>query len=159
MSFLRRVSGLVINACRRFRKKSFLRGKELSQAVELHLFKAEQKISLSKKIDHLTKPSSPRPQLVHPLKLFLDSHGLVRCGGCLDKSTLPYISRYPILLTKKSPLLTLRIREAHTKLLHAGAEQTKAKIRESLWIPQLTTVAKQVIRDCFNCKKATDPPF
>jgi hypothetical protein len=98
---------------------------------------------LDQELAYLQQPAGHRPTLFKPLKIFLDQYQIIRCGGRLGDSALPYASRYPVLLT----------------ILQAGQEQTKAKLRETVWIPKLTPAVRKIIKDCYNCKRATGPAF
>ena len=54
---------------------------------------------------------------LHPL---LDSNGMLRVSGGLQKSKLAYSAMHPIILSGRHPLTRLIIRSEHLWLLHAG---------------------------------------
>ena len=56
------------------------------------------------------------------------------------------------LLTSKSPLSKLIMRDAHVTD-HSGLDRTVQRSREVAWIVQGRRIAKSVIRDCFECKR------
>jgi hypothetical protein len=156
---LRHILRLVLTACYKFKGQTVPSSQSLAKEVSRRLYQAEQAVSLDKELAYLQQPAGHRPTLIKPLKLFLDQDQIIRCGGRLGDSALPYASRYPVLLTRDCKLLNLRIKEAHTTILHAGQEQTKAKLRETVWIPKLTPAVRKIIKDCYNCKRATGPAF
>ena len=59
---------------------------------------------------------------------------LIRIGGRLSKSHLPYESKQQILLNKDHPLSRILFQYYHEKVRHAGREQTLAESREKVWI-------------------------
>ncbi|GFX12791.1 hypothetical protein TNCV_3437651 [Trichonephila clavipes] len=61
-------------------------------------------------------PKSPLRSL-HP---FIDEHGLVRVGGRLQNSQLPFNSKHPIILPSQHSISELLIKEQHIAHLHAG---------------------------------------
>ena len=63
--------------------------------------------------------------------LFLDSHGVWRCGGRLGEADLSYSSKHPVLLCRDHPLTTLVIKNAHERVGHNGVRDTLTEIRQS----------------------------
>ena len=51
---------------------------------------------------------------------FLDGDGLIRAGGRIRKSDLPYEQKHPIILKGSHDLVKLLVREEHKRMLHAG---------------------------------------
>ncbi|XP_065094079.1 uncharacterized protein LOC135714624 [Ochlerotatus camptorhynchus] len=49
--------------------------------------------------------------------------GLLRVGGRLDRSQLPFESRHPIILPDKDPVVLLLIQQMHVELLHVGPDE------------------------------------
>lgn len=83
---------------------------------------------------------------------------VLRVGGRLENSHLPFVSRHQILLSRHSPIARLIVREAHEKMFHSGVEQVVAKVRRLYWIPRIRILAKDVIRNCVDCKIARAKP-
>jgi hypothetical protein len=97
--------------------------------------------------------------LVHQLKLFVDTQGVIRCGGRFQNANLSYQQKYPILLPRKHEYTRLHVVEAHANILHSGIEATVSIIRQLYWVPQI----RQVVRKCRSClavigKTYTKPP-
>jgi len=55
-------------------------------------------VLFSAEIQHLQQSGSTRPQLVCQLRLFLDNHKLLRCGGCIHNAPLSDLANFPYLL-------------------------------------------------------------
>ena len=62
----------------------------------------------AKEITNLRSKQNSRLTLVRQLRLFLDSNGLLRCGG-IHNAPLRELTKFPYLLPAKHPLLTDRI--------------------------------------------------
>ncbi|GFX14767.1 integrase catalytic domain-containing protein [Trichonephila clavipes] len=75
-------------------------------------------------------PKSPLRSL-HP---FIDEHGLVRVGGRLQNSQLPFNSKHPIILPSQHSISELLIKEQHIAHLHAGPTLLAHVLRQSHWI-------------------------
>ncbi|CAK1595185.1 unnamed protein product [Parnassius mnemosyne] len=60
------------------------------------------------------------------LNLFLDNAGMLRVGGCLKNSQLPYGARHPLLLPKDGALVRLLVAHHHVKNAHAGCNALSA---------------------------------
>ncbi|XP_060665803.1 uncharacterized protein LOC132798101 [Drosophila nasuta] len=85
---------------------------------------------------------------------FIVQFGLLRVGGRLANSTLPYDARHPIILPRRHPITLALIAHQHEKNLHVGARALLAKIRLQYWpIGGLRTVSK-VVRNCIECFRA-----
>lgn len=87
---------------------------------------------------------------LHP---FLDADGLIRVGGRLTNSCLPYRIKHPLVLPKNDIITHLIIVDTHVKHLHAGPQATLAAIREKYWILCGRSVVRQQIYKCVRCFK------
>ena len=59
---------------------------------------------------------------------------LIRVGGRIGQSHLPFEQKHQILLTKEHFLSTLLVLDKHERNYHIGREQTLSLLRESVWI-------------------------
>ena len=84
---------------------------------------------------------------------------LIRIGGRLSKSHLPYETKHQILLNKDRPLSRILFQYYHEKVHHAGCEQTLAESREKVWIVKGRGLLKKVIKDCLHCKRLRTKPI
>ncbi|XP_024877038.1 uncharacterized protein LOC112457935 [Temnothorax curvispinosus] len=85
---------------------------------------------------------------LHP---FLDSDNLIRVGGRLRNAPVSYSRRYPVVLPSNHPVTTLIIRNAHYKLLHAGAQALLSNLQESFWILSAKSAVRKVLHKCIVC--------
>jgi hypothetical protein len=86
---------------------------------------------------------------------FLDDEGLLRVGGRLQNTDLPYNARHPYLIPAKSHTATFIVRRAHTELgIHSkGVNATLAEVRQKYWIVHGREEVKRVDRDCLYCAR------
>ena len=98
-------------------------------------------------------------QLSHQLRTFVDQDGIIRCEGRLLHADLPYDSKFPILLTRDSPFVSLLIQDAHHRVKHQGVNSTLAYIRTKYWIPQGKKVVRSIIHRCIICRRFNCKPY
>ncbi|XP_050064202.1 uncharacterized protein LOC126553053 [Aphis gossypii] len=82
---------------------------------------------------------------------FVDSEGIIRVGGRLRHSELPYDHRHPVLLAKESHLAVLVCRHWHKVTGHSGPRIMTALIHRKYWIVSLRSVIHSVISQCTRC--------
>ncbi|GFW75215.1 uncharacterized protein TNCV_449191 [Trichonephila clavipes] len=97
----------------------------------------------------LCHPKSPLRSL-HP---FIDEHGLVRVGGRLQNSQLPFNSKHPIILPSQHSISELLIKEQHIAHLHTGPTLLAHVLRQSHWIVGSRKLINKCIRKCLKCNK------
>ena len=98
------------------------------------------------------QPISPRSSILS-LRPFLDSAGLLRVGGRLRNSRLPYDAKHQLLLPKRHHFVKAYVKHVHLRLLHATSQMVLAEVRQRLWVPALRQVIKQVASHCVTCFK------
>lgn len=148
--------------CRRFifnaKPKStkcfgFLSTCELKSAMQILLLKI-QSIQFSIELKLLTE-SKPLPSSSKLLNLtpFIDSNGLIRVGGRLQRSNLKYESKHPIIMPKHNHVTTLIINHYHMLTLHGGPQLTMSMIREKYWILDSRNTIRHQINKCITCHR------
>ena len=66
---------------------------------------------------------------------FVDEEGLLRVGGRLKQSSLPYDEKHPIIIPKNSHIAVSIIRHYHALVKHQGRHFTEGAIRSTgFWI-------------------------
>jgi len=85
------------------------------------------------------------------LSPFLDDKGLIRVGGRLQRSSLAYDVKHPILLPKRHHLVKLVVFHYHELSRHSGYTYTLAQIRSIFWIVSGQSAVRNYLRDCFYC--------
>ena len=93
-----------------------------------------------------------------PLRPFLDPDGLLRVGGRLGLSELPYTKRHPVVLPGKHQLTKLIIRNEHTRLLHAGPVSVMASLSQRFHVIGARRAVRAITRNCVACRRIAGKP-
>jgi hypothetical protein len=89
---------------------------------------------------------------------FLDSDGIFRVGGRLQKAQLDYGVKHPIILPRTHHVTDMVIGHFHEKMKHQGRGMTTNKIRENgFWIIGCSSAVSHYIRKCVKCRKLRSP--
>lgn len=145
-----------------------LRVKDL-QTAELFLIKAAQSKAFPEETEALATKSHQengivgksvkRTSPIHRLKPIVDDDGVLRVGGQLHQTDLPYDVKHPVLLPKKAHLTDLVIRHFHQRTGHQGRARTHAEIRSSgYWIVNGSSLIGHHISKCVTCRKLRASP-
>jgi len=115
----------------------------------------------SRELTSMSSQSTKRPPLVRQLRLFVDAHHLLRCGGRIHNAPLSETAKFPLLLPPKHWLTSLIIRSVHVQLFHAGTNATLTAIRQKFgsqlpdnelnhYYANLAAYVHHVIVNCFD---------
>ncbi|XP_057671219.1 uncharacterized protein LOC130902947 [Diorhabda carinulata] len=102
-------------------------------------------------INKLNKNKPAADCKIISLNLFLDRDGILRVGGRLTNAKFAFEKKHPAILSSKSHLAELLVRNTHLRLMHAGPQHTLVTLRERLWIVGGRTLVKNVVRKCIPC--------
>ena len=89
-------------------------------------------------------PSFPEDQ--QQLNLQPNADGVLECRGRIQ-------GEYPVYLPDSAIYTAKVVQHAHATTLHGGVSLTMAKVRETLWVPRLRKLVKQIIKRCWGCKR------
>uniref|UniRef100_A0A0A9VSF7 Pro-Pol polyprotein n=1 Tax=Lygus hesperus TaxID=30085 RepID=A0A0A9VSF7_LYGHE len=92
------------------------------------------------------------------LNPFFDSSGILRAGGRLYHSDLPYNHKHPILLPPESHLSELIVDSYHRAYLHPGPSLLQALVQSKFWIPSLRRLVQKRIFMCGRCYRLKAKP-
>ncbi|XP_055908033.1 uncharacterized protein LOC129942917 [Eupeodes corollae] len=95
----------------------------------------------------------PKGSGILNLNPFLDKNGILRVGGRLQNSYLPYSQRHPIILKDQHHFSKLIACDAHQRTLHGGQQLMMADIRNYYWITNLKRLVKFTIHKCVRCHR------
>lgn len=84
---------------------------------------------------------------------FLDENNILRVGGRIRHSDIPYTQAHPIILPSKCYITNMIIRYYHLKLLHAGIQSTLYNIRLKYWPINGRGEVKKCIHSCVKCTR------
>lgn len=137
---------------------------ELNSAVSW-LVKTVQKRDFSDDIDSLRKPGAVSSRS-HHLKLspFLGSDGIVRVGGRLERSTLTFEAKHPIVLASNQRLSAIIIWHFHhiagsSMDCHSTNERVRVDLRSPFWILRCRKTISTVLSKCLVCKRLRAQPM
>ncbi|KAK9879018.1 hypothetical protein WA026_003831 [Henosepilachna vigintioctopunctata] len=99
------------------------------------------------------------PKAFRKLSPFIDETGLLRVGGRLSHSNLPYDGKHPILLPRKHVFTELLILYIHNNFLHAGINSTLFHLMQMFWIYSAKRTIRSVISKCHQCFKTSPKSF
>ena len=95
---------------------------------------------------------------LYSLTPFLDQDGLIRLGGRMERSFLPFDSKHPVILPKESQMTELLIQRTHKKMKHFGVNAVLASIRQHYWPIRGRELVKRVLKHCVLCRKLRGNP-
>ena len=88
------------------------------------------------------------------LNPYLDSNGILRVGGRLQKAQLSERAAHPAVLPKNNHVTKLIIKHFHQQCSHQGRHITLGTIRnEGYWVLGGQRQITKVIQDCVTCKR------
>ena len=89
---------------------------------------------------------------------FLDKKGLLRVGGRLQKATLAYEVKHPVIVPSKSHVTELLIRQQHREDQHQGCGMTHNALRQAgYWVINGRSSVSRQLRQCTVCRKLRGP--
>ncbi|GFX23543.1 integrase catalytic domain-containing protein [Trichonephila clavipes] len=77
--------------------------------------------------------------------------GLLRVGGRLSNSDLPYVNKHPAILPGYHNLTVQIIAHFHRKNLHTGASSLLHYVREKFWPLNGCSLCRKVVHECLVC--------
>ena len=132
------------------------------QDAEVLIFKELQRTAFQNEITRLSHQEGngklTKNSSLLNLDPFLDDQGLLRVGGRLEKSSLPFEVKHPIILPRSSQVTDLIIDHFHNKVKHQGKGMTMNEIRSNgLWILGLSAAVSSHIHKCVCCRRQRRP--
>ena len=129
--------------------------KEIEALQKVRRVDCESDRQFAKAIKSEIKKSST----LYRLDPFLDPDGLIRVGGRLSKSEeFSESFKHPVILPKKSFVVSLIVGNAHAKVAHAGRGVTLSELRSQYWILNANSVVRHFISKCVVCRRLRGSP-
>ncbi|XP_068987632.1 uncharacterized protein [Bombus flavifrons] len=94
---------------------------------------------------------------LQPLNPFLGEEGILRVGGRLTNSAIPFRQKHPIILPK-STITEIIINEEHRNNHHIGTQATLYAVRLRYWPIDGRSQVWRTIKRCVRCCRANPPP-
>ncbi|XP_058817755.1 uncharacterized protein LOC131681066 [Topomyia yanbarensis] len=83
----------------------------------------------------------------------LAHEGLLRVGGRLRHSKLPFDVKHQWILPANNPVVRSLIKALHQENLHVGPSGLMAILRQQFWIPKCRNTIRLITRSCVRCFK------
>lgn len=133
--------------------------RELAQA-ETYVLKEVQNSCFQEDLLRLQqgKPVEKTSEIA-TLTPFIDDKGIIRVGGRLENSSLPYDTKHPVLLPYSHPVTKLILTQIHIQNLHVGAQTLLAITRQRFWPLRGRRLATSIVRHCIRCNKVNPHAF
>ena len=132
------------------------------QHAERHIFKEIQRTGFKNEIISLSQKEQngkiSRQSSLQKLDPFVDEQGLIRVGGSLENSTLPFQVKHPVVLPRSSQVTNLITDHFHNKVKHQEKGMIMNKIcSNGLWILGLHAAVASYIYKCVQCRRQRRP--
>lgn len=145
-----------INRTRRINQhcEPHLTPQELEQAL-IVIIRGMQRSDFEADLKNLKKHGevSRGSQYVN-LTPFLDINGIIRVGGRLKSSILPYDAKHPMLIPYNDPITKLIMQMTHEKNRHCGPQALLSHVRQNYWPVKGKTAARSIVQHCIRCTRA-----
>ncbi|XP_055603942.1 uncharacterized protein LOC129752177 [Uranotaenia lowii] len=145
----------IANKCTKTRNYEPLTAEELSRASRI-ICRLVQNQAFGDLKKDLSSGSMKRTNY-SSLAPFIDEDGLIRVGGRLKYSDIPYDGKHQILMPEKHPITEMIVRHLHEKHFHVGHSGLLSFVRQSFWPIKAKSVIKKVIGRCYRCFKCKPP--
>jgi hypothetical protein len=125
------------------------------KAAETIIIRMVQSHAFSSDIEALLKAESlPQGSSITKLDPFLDDKGILRVGGRLRHSSLPFEVKHPVLLPKHHHITMAVLRYYHKHSAHQGRGTTISALREGgYWVIGASRTVSSLINNCVVCRK------
>ena len=121
---------------------------QIAEEIKSAWIKREQSIHLPLSADGTLGPEWDQ------LQPYLDSDGFIRADSTHKRAQhIPYQTKHPIILPRKSPLTRAIIQDLHDRTTKhtGGPNRLLNEVRRQYWVPHGRPLCREVIRDCAHC--------
>ncbi|XP_055527820.1 uncharacterized protein LOC129720382 [Wyeomyia smithii] len=137
------------------RDASPIQAHEIAEATHL-IIKFVQKESFEELFDEL-KAGKRKLKQYRNLAPFIDADGLIRVGGRLKYSSIPYDGKHQILLPEKHHVTQILIRQLHCDNFHIGQQGLLCIVRERYWPINAKILIRRIVSKCYTCFRQNPP--
>ncbi|XP_037932535.1 uncharacterized protein LOC119667317 [Teleopsis dalmanni] len=128
--------------------------KELRDAL-VFIIKTIQGSEFAKEISDLKQckaiNSSSQLNILAP---FIDEQGVLRVGGRLEASTLPYDAKHPMVIPYNHSIVKLMFKMKHEENSHCAPQLLLSTMRQNFWPIKGKIMARNIVHTCVICSKA-----
>ena len=118
-----------------------------------------EKYSLNVLINCSQKKYQNKMSTISNLSPFVDSSGIIRVGGRLRHSFIPFDGKHPVILPRSSSLARLIVIHYHSNVKHSGRTISLAALRSAgFFIEGGRNLVNFVIKACVICQRLRGQP-
>ena len=125
---------------------------DMLQTADDILIRYSQQQYFSQELKDLKEDGVKKSSSLYKLDPFM-KNGIIRVGGRLQSSNLPYTAKHQVILPSNSLLSAIILRNIHVITGHQGKNAMLAKLHEKYWIPRAGVMIKGIISKCVPCRK------
>ncbi|KAL7725745.1 hypothetical protein ACLKA6_000636 [Drosophila palustris] len=145
-----RIVAYVLRFARRKRISGALTFDETSEARTFALRYAKEVFQHDRQL-LLNKQPLRNDSKLRTLAPLIDDFGLLRVGGRLSNSELPFCAKHPIILPKSHRITKLILEHEHWTHLHPGVSALFVIVRQRYWILGARNLIRKITHDCLKC--------
>lgn len=131
---------------------------DLNEA-ETAIFKYAQTKFYSVELKNLKEGKNVKSGFMRKLHPFVDNSQLIRVGGRLQNSCIPFNTKHPIILPADCTITKLLMENVHRNSGHLGRETILSTLRRKFWIVKGNALARKITNSCFICCKIQAKPM
>ena len=143
-----------INNCRKKNDRRFgdLTVPEIDQSLVVVLRLIQKEVFAKDYATLVLRSPLTSTSKIRQLTPFIDSEGLIRVGGRLENSGLPYSIIHPVLLPK-GHFVDILISHLHNKYYHAGATLILSMLRQRFFVTGIRGLIRANLKKCPVCQR------
>ena len=129
---------------------------DLHNDAYAHIIRLDQHKSFPEVFEFFGKLSPNNneiPNLVSQLNCYVDNVSIIRVRSKFGREYKNVQYNCPILLCKSSRLTELIVEECHRKLSHGGCYSVISELRKTIYIPQIFSTVKKILKNCVHCRR------
>lgn len=131
----------------------FLSQEEKDEALRFWVAKEQKRFFETELRELAAGRGCPKKSTLAALVPFVDGEGILRVSGRLEKSSMPFDGKHPMILPDLSRLAGLIVRTSHLSTLHGGTRTMMAATRQTFWVVGLRMLCKRVLAKCVTCAR------
>ncbi|GBM98976.1 hypothetical protein AVEN_182628-1 [Araneus ventricosus] len=135
------------------KRKGPLTSEELSKAEHYLIKQCQFKVFSTEVTAMMSGDNISNKSKILNLSAFLDNKGVMRVGGRLENSQLPYSGKHPIILPSKGKLTEMIVKYYHEKYFHLGPQHLLFQIRQKYCPIHGRNVCRKIVHNCVVCFK------
>ena len=119
------------------------------------IVKALQAAEFHQEINDLKKHRAiAHSSQLNDLNPFIDAEGILRAGGRVEYSDLPYAAKHQMILPYNDPIVKLLFIYMHEENKHCSIQSLITAMRQLFWPVKCKIMARNTVHNCIRCSRA-----